>query len=217
MSTPPSSSTRAVRIGADERTGWSSDRPRRDGQDVPRRPIDISVRGRVLRPTDRMRYSPGSLLLIVSSSADERESFAQRVVEDRSALLSSGKVGKLLEGRVPSDQVAAKTAELVGATVAKRLTAGDSVALVLDDLLPETREPFLRLAHAHRRPRHLILLEVGRDAVSEEDRPLVDDLRRSLDAGELGQEGIQTALRLGGRSTGELKKVVFRPAPRDDD
>jgi hypothetical protein len=52
--------------------------------------------------------------------------------------------------------------------------------------------------------------------VQEEDRPALNELRRRLDAGELGQEGFQTALRLGGGSVRELKRLVFRPAPRDD-
>ena len=47
--------------------------------------------------------------------------------------------------------------------------------------------------------------------------PALNELRRALDAGELGNEGFQTALRLGGGSIGELKRIVFRPPPRDDD
>jgi len=72
VSTPPSS--RSVKISADERTGWSSERPRRDG--APPRPADVSVRSRVLAPSDRLRYSPGSLLLIVGAVASEPDRFA---------------------------------------------------------------------------------------------------------------------------------------------
>jgi len=35
-------------------------------------------------------------------------------------------------------------------------------------------------------------------------------------AGELGEEGFQTALRLGGGSVNELKRILFRPPPKDD-
>src|SRR3712207_8927976 len=52
-------------------------------------------------------------------------------------------------------------------------------------------------AHGHRRPRHLILLEAGKDSVAEEDRATLGALRTALDAGELGQEGFVTSLRLG--------------------
>ena len=44
---------RSVKIGADERTGWSSERPRRAGG--PDRPPDISVRCKVLRPAEALR------------------------------------------------------------------------------------------------------------------------------------------------------------------
>jgi hypothetical protein len=41
-------------------------------------------------------------------------------------------------------------------------------------------------------------------------------LRRALDGGELGREGFQTVLRLGGNALTDLKRIVFRPPPRDD-
>ena len=52
--------------------------------------------------------------------------------------------------------------------------------------------------------------------MAEDDLAPLNELRRRLDAGELGAEGFDTALRLGGDSIGELKRIVFRPAPRDD-
>jgi hypothetical protein len=72
------------------------------------------------------------------------------------------------------------------------------------------------MAHGERRPRHLILIETARDRVTDDERPGLDELRRSLDAGELGQEGFQTVLRLGGNSLTELKRIVFQRPPRDD-
>ncbi|MEA2494822.1 MAG: hypothetical protein QOJ29_2733, partial [Thermoleophilaceae bacterium] len=66
-------------------------------------------------------------------------------------------------------------------------------------------------------PRHLILIETAKDKVAEEDVAKLNELRRQLDAGELGAEGFQTAMRLGGSSVTDLKRIVFRPAPRDDD
>jgi hypothetical protein len=205
---------RSVKIGADERTGWSSERPRRGGQ--PERPPDISVRGKVLRPAEEVRYSPGSLLLIASASEPDREALAARVVEQKGALLSTTKVRELLAGRVPDDQMDARTTELLDAAVAKRLGANESTVVVTGGLQPEERERLARIAAAAKRPRHLILLETARDQVAEDDLPALNELRRKLDAGELGGEGFDTALRLGGDSIGELKRIVFRPAPRDD-
>ena len=205
---------RSVKIGADERTGWSSERPRRKGS--PERPPDISVRCKVLRPAEELRYSPGSLLLVVSASEEDREALAERVVEQKGALLSTGKVRALLAGRVPDEEMDARATELLGAAVAKRLGANESTVVVTNGLDPEERARLARLASAARRPRHLILLETARDQVAEDDLAPLNELRRRLDAGELGAEGFDTALRLGGDSIGELKRIVFRPAPRDD-
>lgn len=210
MPQPPSS--RSVKISDDERGGWSSDRPRRG----PERPPDISVRCRVLAPSDRLRYSPGSLVVIISASSDERDRFAERVFEDRSALLSLDKVRGLLAGKVAAEELQERAVQILDATVAKRLGARESVVLAADGLSPDSRERYVRMAAQLKRPRHAILVETARDAVPEEDRAALNELRRALDAGELGAEGFQTALRLGGGSVSELKRIVFRPPPAED-
>jgi len=211
-SRPPA---RSVKISDDERTGWSSDRPRRDG--APQRPPDLTVHCRVLAPADRLRYSPGSLVIVLSASAAERDRFLERLIEDRASLLSLGKVRALLAGRVAEEDLESRAQELLAAAVAKRLENRETVVLALDGLEASAREGFVRIAAAHKRPRHLILIETTRDQVQEEDAAALNELRRALDAGELGAEGFQTALRLGGGSAAEVKRILFRPPPRDDD
>jgi hypothetical protein len=213
MSTPPS--VRSVKIGADERGGWTTDRPPREG-DAPPRPVDVSARCRVLAPSDRLRYSPGSLLLIVSPDAAEAGRFAERVVEERGAVLSLAKVRTLLAGRVAEEEIEMRARELLDAAVVKRLGERQTIVLTLEGLDATERERYVRLAHGSKRPRHLILLEVPRDLVAEEQRATLNELRKALDSGEIGQEGFQTALRLGGGATGELKRIVFQPPPRED-
>jgi len=213
MTNPP----RSVKIPDNERGGWSSERPRRPGEpERPPRKADVSVRGRVLAPSDRLRYAPGSLLLIVGADAAAREAFAARVLEDTSALLSMAKLRGMLEGRVPAAEVDEKARALLDATAAKRLSSGQTVVIALDTLDPAERERHVRAAAAHRRPRHLILVEAGKDKVAEEDRATLGALRTALDAGEMGQEGFVTSLRLGGRTVAELKRIVFAPPPADD-
>src|SRR3954466_15051567 len=96
-----SSQPRSVKIAENERGGWSSDRPRRPGEaERPPRKLDVSVRGRVLAPTDPMRYNPGSLLLIACADRALRDRFAKRVIEEQSALLSLDKVRALIRGKV---------------------------------------------------------------------------------------------------------------------
>jgi predicted kinase len=212
MPTPPN--TRSIKISDDERGGWSSDRPRPGGG--PPRKADLSTRCRVLTPSDLLRYSPGSLLMIASASPAARDSFVERLIETKGAVLSLDKVRGLLAGRVPDEQIEERAAELLEAAALKRLEAGETVVVPAEGLDPEERERFVRMAASFRRPRHLILIETARDQVQEEDRAALNELRRRVDTGELGAEGFQTALRLGGGSVSELKRLVFRPAPRDD-
>jgi hypothetical protein len=209
---------RSVKIGSDERTGWSSDRPRgRDGADRPPRPIDLTTRCRTLKPSDRMRYSPGSLVVIVSANAADRDRFTARVFEEQGAVLGLDKLRAMVAGKVDESALDATAKQLLDATIAKRLEKGEAVVLPTNSLDPAEREPYIRIAHRFRRPRHLILLETAKDKVDEEDLPVLNELRRQLDSGEVGAEGFQTAMRLGGSSVTDLKRIVFRPAPRDDD
>lgn len=205
---------RSVKIGQDERGGWSSDRPRKGGG--PERPADIGVRCRVLGPTDRLRYTPGSLVVLVGGSHEVRDRFAERVLEDRGALLSLDRVRSVLTGRVAAEELDAKAGALLAAAVGKRLDGALSTVLAADDPSPEWREPFVRAAAKLRRPRHLILVEAPGDQVADDDRPALNDLRRTLESGGLGAEGFHTALRLGGPTIAELKRLVFREPPEDD-
>jgi hypothetical protein len=206
---------RSVKIGDDERTGWSSDRPRKEG--ATQRPADLTVHCSVLRPADRLRYSPGSLLLVSCASTAQLDAFVGRLIEERAAVLSKRKVKTLLEGRVDAEQLDERANELLLAAVQKRLEARQNVVVATEGFTPEERERFLRAAAAQRRPRHLILIETSREQVEEEDLGPLNELRRALDAGELGNEGIQTALRLGGGSAAEVKRILFRPPPREED
>jgi hypothetical protein len=211
------SGPRSVKIGENERGGWSSERPRRPGEaERPPRQADVSVRGRVLSPSDAMRYSPGSLLLVASPDAALRDSFCGRVIADSNALLSLGKVRALLAGRVAESELEEKGQALLDAAAKKRLTDGQTVVIALEGLGADERERYVRMAHAANRPRHLILLEAGKDKVADEDRAALGELRTRLDAGALGQEGFATSLRLGGASIAQLKRIVFAPPPRDD-
>ncbi len=164
-----------------------------------------------------MRYSPGSLVVIVSASNSDRDRFVARVFEEQGAVLGIDKLRAMVSGRVPDDALDDTAKQLLDSTIEKRLEKGEAVVLPTTSLDPAEREPYVRLAHRFRRPRHLILIETAKDNVAEEDAGALNELRRALDAGELGAEGFQTALRVGGPSVAELKRIVFRPAPRDDD
>src|SRR3954467_5074049 len=116
---PTSPNARSVKIPDDERGGWSSDRPRRGGTGA-ERPADVSTRCRVLAPSDTLRYSPGSLLVIVSPSTAQRDALPQRVLESQSPLLSLDKVRALLEGRVAPEEAEERAGQLLEAAALKR-------------------------------------------------------------------------------------------------
>jgi hypothetical protein len=204
---------RSVKIGEDERTGYSSDRPRRDGG-RPRAP-DLRVNSRVLAPGDRLRYSPGSLLIVCCAASEQLEAFLERLIEDRTSVLTRARVLKLLAGRVPEEQIEQRADELLALTAGKRMESRQTVVLGLQDMSAAVREPFLAKATELHRPRHLILLEVARELVDDETLGELNELRRALDAGELGAEGIQTALRLGGGTAQEVKRIIFRAPSRE--
>src|SRR4051794_25370013 len=208
------SKPRSVKIGDDERLGWSSERPRKEGG--PQRPVDISTRNRVLKPSEELIYSPGSFVVVASSDPGEAESFVSRLVKQKGVVFSMNKVRTLLEGRVGEAELEARAQELLTNAIAKRLDASETVVLVAQTLDPEEREPFLRLAAAAGRPRHIILFEPAGVDLDDEGKTALSDLRRRLTAGELGQEGLQTSLRLAGSTIGEVKRLDFQRPARDD-
>lgn len=209
-----SSKQRSVKIGDDERLGWSSERPRREGGPV--RPVDISTRNRVLKPSEEILYSPGSLLVVVSGDPVEAERFINRFVQNKGAIMSAPKVRGLLQGRVPDEEVEERTAELLGNAIAKRIESSDTVVFVAQTLDPAEREPYLRAASTAGRPRHIMLFEPAGVDMSDDDKAALGDLRRRLTAGELGEEGFQTSMRLAGSSIGDVKRLDFQRPARDD-
>ena len=138
------------------------------------------------------------------------------MISDAGALLSLGKVRGLLEGRVGAEEIEEKAQALLDAAAKKRLAEGQTVVIALEGLDAAERERYVRMAHPNNRPRHLILVEAGKDKVADDDRAALGELRTTLDAGGLGQEGFVTSLRLGGATVSELKRIVFAPPPRDD-
>src|SRR3954453_18286473 len=121
------SKPRSVKFGEDERLGWSSERPRREGG--PQRPADISTRNRVLKHSEELMYSPGSLVVVASSAPDDADSFVNRMVQNKGALFSMNKVRSLLDGRVGEAELEARAQELLTSAIAKRLEAGDTVVI----------------------------------------------------------------------------------------
>ena len=94
MESMSSSQPRSVKIAESERGGWSSERPRRPGEpERPPRKLDVSVRGRVLAPSDRLRYSPGSRILSRSLEWVRVPPRLAGAIESRSSLEGASRSG----------------------------------------------------------------------------------------------------------------------------
>jgi predicted kinase len=117
--------------------------------------------------------------LVIGAAASEPERFAERVVEERGAVLSVERVRALLAGRVAADEVETRSRELLDATILKRLKAAQGIVIANPRFEPAERERLVRLAHGAKRPRHLILIETSRDQVNGDERPGLDELRRA--------------------------------------
>lgn len=202
---------RSVKIDPQERGGWSSERPRREGEpERPPRKQDVSVRCRLLTPTDNIRYSPGSLLLVVGPGGDDaRDAVVERLVNENAPILTLTRLRGLLEGRLPADQVEGKALELREATAKRRLANGETVVISTAGLDPEEREHWVRMAAAHRRPRHLLLVEAGGAELDDEERTALNALRKAVEGATLGEEGFATVLRLSGKAVAERRRIVF--------
>ena len=120
-----------------------------------------------------------------------RDSFCARVIADPSALLSLGKVRALLAGRVDEGEIEEKAQALLDAAAKKRLGEGQTVVIALEGLDAEERERYVRMAHASNRPRHLILLEAGKDKVAEDDRAALGELRTQARRGRPRAGGLR--------------------------
>ena len=127
-------------------------------------------------------------MLIVGAAASEPERFAQRVVEEgrRSSRLRKS-TRCLPDGSRRATR--GRSREVFEATILKRLKTAQRVVVAIPRFDASEPERLVRLAHGQRRPRNLILIETSRDQVLEEKRPGLDELRRALDAGELGLDG----------------------------
>src|SRR4051812_45216549 len=113
-----SDGVRSVKIGADERTGWSSERPPRKG----------SGRGRPPRPTgrallvaasDTLSFPSGSLVVFTGADAIAVHRLVGRLLP-RPALISYDALARAVAEKVAPECVGEVTLRLVGKRVAER-------------------------------------------------------------------------------------------------
>ena len=211
---------RSVKISEAERGAWSSDRTRRGeiiGDPSGARPAPLRrARGRRLAPSNRMGYSPASLIVVAGPSATDRTAFVERLFDKGSiAVLSIEKVRGMVTG---GTETLAPALDLVGKVAEQRLRAGQAVVIETRGLDEEERRPLAMIAQRARRPAHLIALEVSREQLAEEgvederleaDMSAAAELRRRAEQGELGEEGYATVLTLTRRAAEGVRQIGF--------
>src|ERR1039457_4636177 len=116
---------RRVKIGTEERTGWSSERPVKEGE-TPRGPLRPPAR--VLEATTDLTYSPRSLIIVCGAEEDTRSKLLRRLFPSQ-LLLSTARVAKLIAEKVPAQQLDAAAEQLFLTAVRRRLVTGSPTVI----------------------------------------------------------------------------------------
>jgi hypothetical protein len=201
---------RSVKIGADERTGWSSDRPRGERTTSGRggRPPKPQGRAKTVAASDVLSFPSGSLVLFTGADATTVHRLVGRLLP-RPAVIAYDPVARAVTEKVGAEQAPALTLQLVGKAVKERLGAGQSVVLETSDLSTEVRTGLAALA-APPAGSHLVVLESGRKAVGDDERfEVLRTLANDARSGEIGSEGFSTAVVLGRSDLDKVTEVEF--------
>lgn len=198
---------RSVKIGADERTGWSSERPQRAGSG-PGRPPRPAGRALTIAASDTLSFPSGSLVLFTGADAVSVHRLVARLLP-RPTLISYDALARAVAEKVPAEQVGDVTLRLVGKRVAEHQAAGQATVIETGGLSPELRSSLAALAD-RRSGSHLVVLDSGRKAVGDDER--FEQLRAVVAAarsGDIGAEGFSTAMVLGRVDLDKVTGIEF--------
>jgi hypothetical protein len=169
----------------------------------------LQTPARVLDASTAITYSPRSLIVISCADESAGASFIKRLFPAQT-LLSKAAVSALVEGRVPAAQLEEATEKLFADALAKRLVAGRPAVIATETLTATERAHLLEIADKAKRSAHLIVLDTGRQAISDDAvfyqlQALVVSAR----SGAVGLEGFRTALVLGRTDVEALRTIEF--------
>jgi len=201
-------SVRRVVIGAEERTGWSSERPEKDGRPK------VHGQARVLHAATELHYAPRSILLISGAELEVRRHLLQRLFPAE-LVISAERIEALVKGKVSEERLPATVSHLMRQAAANRLAAGRPTVVATETLTEAERKNFTTLAEESKRGAHLIILDAGRQAVADEDAfSALQALRALARDGEVGVEGFRTVLVLGRADVDALRSITFEDRRR---
>jgi hypothetical protein len=203
---------RSVKIGADERTGWSSERPQRKSSG-PGRPPRPAGRALHVPATDTLSFPNGSLVIFTGADAVTVHRLVARMLP-RPALISYDVLARAVaDKRVPAEQVGEVTQRLVAKRIDERRAEGQATVVETGDLSSELRTALAAMAD-RRAGAHLVVLDSGRKAVGDDER--FEALRTVVTgarSGDIGEEGFSTAMVLGRVDLDKVTGIEF-VAPR---
>src|SRR3954468_1157209 len=122
-----SDGVRSVKIGADERTGWSSERPQR-ARSGPGRPPRPAGRALAVAASDTLTFPAGSLVVFTGADAVTVHRLVARLLP-RPALISYDTLARAVAEKVPAEQVGEVTLRLVGKRGAERQGEGQAAGV----------------------------------------------------------------------------------------
>ncbi len=202
---------RSVKIGADERTGWSSERPERKSSG-PGRPPRPAGRALNVAASDTLSFPNGSLVVFTGADPITVHRLVARMLP-RPALISYDALARQVAEKVPADRVGEVTLQLISKRVGERKAEGQATAIETADLSSELRTALAAMAD-RRAGSHLVVFDSGRKAVGDDER--FEQLRAVVSgarSGEIGSEGFSTAMVLGRVDLDKVTGIEF-VAPR---
>jgi predicted kinase len=225
-----SAAVRTVKIGAEERSGYSSDAPRRrPGHNKPSKAqVDKpqlqqirKAKGRRLAPSHRLSYSPKSLIIVAGPDGSGKDDWTQRLFP-AATVISAAQMTELASrnGTAP-DEVSDKRASLLRALTYKRLRAGQTVIVDTAGLDERERNDLVAIANLTKRPAHLIVFEAGLKQCLEAGDGAADEshlreqigalaeLRQKINRNQLGEEGFATVITLSRAAARDVRRVAF--------
>jgi hypothetical protein len=202
-----SNELRSVKIGADERTGWSSERPQRTSSG-PGRPPRPQGRALTVAASDTLSFPAGSLVIFTGADPTPVHRLVGRLLP-RPTVISYDVLARAVAEKVGADQVTEVTLRLVGKRVAERQAEGQATVIETADLSSELRTALAKLAD-RRAGSHLVVLDSGREAIGDDAR--FEELRAvatGARSGEIGSEGFSTVTVLGRKDLDKVTAIEF--------
>ena len=198
---------RSVKIGADERTGWSSERPQRE-KSGPGRPPRPAGKALNVAASDTLSFPAGSLVVFTGADVVTVHRLVARMLP-RPALISYDVLARAVAEKVPAEQVTEVTLRLVGKRGAERQAEGQATVIETGELDSELRAALAKLAD-RRAGSHLVVLDSGRKAVGDDERfEALREVVTGARSGEIGSEGFSTAMVLGRVDLDKVTGIEF--------